>query len=74
MKLLYSDDAFDFPVEYFLMPEGTEEVSICTITGLLAGPGCPAEVELINKKLMPRKCPGNHVIKDSLASAPLDTQ
>jgi penicillin-binding protein 1A len=74
MKLLYSDDAFDFPVEYFLMPEGTEEVSICTITGLLAGPGCPAEVELINKKLMPRKCPGNHVIKDSLASAPLEIQ
>lgn len=74
MKLLYSDDAFDFPVEYFLMPEGTDEVSICSITGLLAGPGCPAEVELINKKLMPRKCPGNHVIKDSLASAPLETQ
>jgi penicillin-binding protein 1A len=74
MKLLYSDDAFDFPVEYFLMPEGTEEVSICTITGLLAGPGCPAEIELINKKLMPRKCPGNHVIKDSLASAPLEIQ
>jgi hypothetical protein len=56
------------------MPEGTEEVSICTITGLLAGPGCPAEIELINKKLMPRKCPGNHVIKDSLASAPLEIQ
>jgi len=74
MKLLYSDDAFDFPVQYFLMPEGTEEVNICSITGLLAGPNCPGEVELINKKLMPRKCPGNHVIKDSLASAPLDTQ
>jgi penicillin-binding protein 1A len=72
MKLLYSDEEFDFPVEYFLMPEGAEEMNICTISGLLSGPGCPGEIELINKKLMPRKCPGNHIIKDSLASAPLD--
>ncbi len=72
MKLLYSDDQFDFPVEYFLMPEGAEEMNVCTISGLLAGPGCPGEIELVNKKTMPRKCPGNHVIKDSLASSPLD--
>ncbi|MCX6156663.1 MAG: PBP1A family penicillin-binding protein [Ignavibacteriae bacterium] len=72
MKLLYSDEEFDFPVEYFLMPEGAEEMNICTISGLLAGPGCPGAIELINKKLMPRKCPGSHIIKDSLASAPID--
>lgn len=72
MKLLYSDEQFDFPVAYFLMPDGADEVNICTITGLLAGPNCPGEVEIINKKLIPRKCPGNHVIKDSLASSPLE--
>lgn len=74
MKLLYSDENFDFPVEYFLMPDGTDEVSVCSITGLLAGPNCPGEIELINKKLMTRRCPGNHVIIDSLASSPLDIE
>ncbi len=74
MKLLYSDENFDFPVEYFLMPDGADEVNVCTITGLMAGPNCPGEVELINKKLMTRKCPGNHVVMDSLASPPLDIE
>ena len=43
MKNLYSDEDFDFPVEYFLMPSGVEEANICAISGLLAGDGCPVE-------------------------------
>jgi penicillin-binding protein 1A len=67
MKYLYSDDDFDFPVEYFLMPSNVEEVNICSITGLLASDGCPAERELVNKKRMPKKCPGGHNLQtDSL--------
>jgi len=61
MKLLYSDDDFNFPVEYFLMPKGVEEVSICTETGLLDNGTCPATKELILKKKMPKKCPINHL-------------
>jgi len=65
MQLLYSDEDFDFPVAYFLMPDGVQEVKICTITGLMATENCPSETELIDRKKMPRKCPGNHVTFDS---------
>ncbi len=79
MKKLYSDDEFDFPVEYFKRPSGVEEVSICSVTGLLAGDGCPSTRELAIKKHLPRKCPGNHAMpKDSLGvgtfSAPSTTE
>jgi penicillin-binding protein 1A len=67
MKKLYSDDDFDFPVEYFKMPSGVEEVSICEVTGLLASDGCPTIRELAIKKRNLKKCPGNHAMpKDSL--------
>jgi penicillin-binding protein 1A len=67
MKKLYSDDDFDFPVEYFKMPSGVEEVNICEVTGLLASDGCPTIRELVIKKRNLKKCPGNHAMpKDSL--------
>lgn len=67
MKKLYSDEDFDFPVEYFKMPSGVDEVNICEITGLLAGDNCPVIRELGIKKRGLRKCPGNHAMpKDSL--------
>jgi hypothetical protein len=79
MKKLYSDDEFDFPVEYFKKPNGVEEVSICSITGLLASEYCPAVKELGIKKRNLKKCPGNHAMpKDSLGvgtfSAPSTTE
>ena len=60
MRKLYSDDDFDFPVAYFLMPEGVNEVSICTITGLTSNGSCPSVKEIVSKKLIPRKCPVTH--------------
>ncbi|MBW7855945.1 MAG: hypothetical protein B6D43_06785 [Ignavibacteriales bacterium UTCHB1] len=60
MKKLYADEDFDFPVAYFLMPEGVEEVSICTITGLSANSTCPSVKEIVSKKLIPRRCPVTH--------------
>lgn len=67
MKNLYSDDDFDFPVEYFKMPSGVEEVSICEVTGLLASENCPSVREFALKKRLPKKCPGNHAMPtDSL--------
>lgn len=56
MELLYSDDDFDFPVEYFLMPEGVEETSVCTVTGLKSNGTCPATTDLVNKKSSQKKC------------------
>lgn len=78
MKKLYSDEDFDFPVEYFKMPSGVDEVSICTVTGLLASENCPSVRELGIKKKNLKKCPGNHAMpKDSLGvgtfSAPSKT-
>lgn len=74
MKLLYSDENFDFPVEYFLMPDGVDEANVCTITGMLANSTCPAVVDLINKKVTLRKCTITHSSTDSLASAPLGSE
>ena len=49
------------------MPSSVEEVSICTISGLLAGDGCPSEKELVNKRRMPKKCTMVHNLQtDSL--------
>lgn len=56
MELLYSDDDFDYPVEYFLMPEGVEETSVCTVTGLKSNGTCPATTDLVNKKSSQKKC------------------
>ena len=69
MKYLYSDDEFDFPVAYFLMPDDVDEVAICTITGLLSNGSCPSEYELVLRKYMPRKCTISHSFLDSLETA-----
>ncbi|HEY5535964.1 MAG TPA: PBP1A family penicillin-binding protein [Ignavibacteria bacterium] len=61
MKYLYSDEEFDFPVEYFYMPESVEEASICTITGLLANNTCPSTTELVMKRFLPRRCNSTHI-------------
>jgi len=71
MKLLYADENFDFPVEYFLMPDGVDEAKVCSETGMLANPTCPAVIDLINKKTTSRRCTITHSASDSLASAPL---
>jgi len=69
MKYLYSDDEFDFPVAYFLMPDDVDEVAICMVTGLLSSGSCPSEYELVLKKYMPRKCTMSHTFFDSLETA-----
>ena len=56
MQLLYSDDEFDFPVAYFLMPDGVEEASVCTVTGLKSNGTCPATTDLVVKKSNSKKC------------------
>ncbi len=71
MKLLYSDENFDFPVEYFLMPENVVEAQVCSITGMLANSSCPSVTDLINKKLNNRKCSMTHEVRDSLALPPI---
>ncbi|MBN1633505.1 MAG: PBP1A family penicillin-binding protein [Ignavibacteria bacterium] len=60
MKKLYSDDDFDFPVEYFLLPDDVEELEICMVTGLLANSTCPSQLDVVLKKFMPRKCNMTH--------------
>jgi penicillin-binding protein 1A len=69
MKYLYSDDEFDFPIAYFLMPDDVDEVAICMVTGLLSSGYCPSEYELVLKKYMPRKCTISHTFFDSLETA-----
>ena len=56
MQLLYSDDDFDFPVAYFLMPDGVEETSVCTVTGLKSNGTCPSVTDLVIKKFNQKKC------------------
>ena len=56
MQLLYSDDEFDFPVSYFLMPEGVEETNVCTVTGLKSNGTCPSINDLVVKKFNQKKC------------------
>lgn len=56
MELLYSDDEFDFPVEYFLMPDGVEETTVCTSTGLKSNGTCPGTTDLVIKKSNQKKC------------------
>ncbi len=71
MKYLYSDDDFDFPVEYFLMPANVEEMRICTVTGLLANPTCPSEIDLVDKRKIPKRCTSTHVMEiDTVKAAP----
>ena len=65
MKYLYSDNAFDFPLEEFLMPKSVEEMSICTVTGLLANVSCPKVTDLILKRMLPKKCSMTHAISPS---------
>ena len=56
MQLLYSDNEFDFPVAYFLMPDGVEETSVCTVTGLKSNGTCPSVTDLVIKKFNQKKC------------------
>ncbi|MEZ4821981.1 MAG: hypothetical protein R2942_05980 [Ignavibacteria bacterium] len=49
MKELYEDEEFDFPVAYFLMPNGVEETSVCTVSGLRSNGSCPSTTDLIIK-------------------------
>ncbi|MBK7252828.1 MAG: PBP1A family penicillin-binding protein [Ignavibacteria bacterium] len=56
MQLLYSDDDFDFPVAYFLMPDGVEETSVCTVSGLKSNGTCPSVTDLVIKKFNQKKC------------------
>lgn len=77
MQKLYSDDDFDFPVEYFLMPDDVEELEICTVTGLLANSSCPSQLDIVLKKFKPKRCSSVHYFEssdDSTSSAqsPLD--
>ncbi|MBX7042177.1 MAG: PBP1A family penicillin-binding protein [Ignavibacteria bacterium] len=67
MQLLYSDDEFDFPVAYFLMPDNVEEASVCTVTGLQSNGTCPSTQDLIIKKAGSQKCGMYHY------SAPAET-
>ncbi len=60
MKYLYADDSFDFPVAYFQMPDGVEEASICSISGMLDNGSCPSHKELVMKKFLPKKCNVSH--------------
>lgn len=60
MKYLYADDSFDFPVAYFEMPNGVEEASICSISGMLDNGSCPSHKELVMKKFLPKKCNVSH--------------
>jgi penicillin-binding protein 1A len=76
MQKLYSDDDFDFPVEYFFMPDDVEELEICTVTGLLANSSCPSQLDIVLKKFKPKRCNSVHYYEpsDSTSSAqsPLD--
>ena len=67
MQLLYSDDEFNFPVAYFLMPDGVEEATVCTVTGLKSNGSCPGTFDLIIKKFNQKKCNIYHY------SAPAET-
>jgi len=67
MQLLYSDDEFDFPVAYFLMPETVEEGSVCTVTGLPSNGSCPSTMDLVIRKSGQNKCGMFHY------SAPAET-
>lgn len=67
MQLLYSDEDFDFPVAYFLMPDGVEEASVCTVSGLKSNGTCPSTTDLVIKKNNQKKCSIFHY------SAPAET-
>jgi penicillin-binding protein 1A len=67
MQLLYSDDEFDLPVAYFLMPETVVEASVCTISGLPSNGSCPSTTDLVIKKPGQNKCGMFHY------SAPAET-
>lgn len=67
MGELYSDDEFDFPVAYFLMPDGVEEASVCMVSGLRSNGTCPSTTDLVIKKLNAKKCNIYHY------SAPAET-
>lgn len=60
MQQLYSDDEFDFPVAYFLMPDGVEEASVCSVTGMRSNGSCPSTSDLIIKKGNMKKCNISH--------------
>jgi len=67
MGKLYSDDEFDFPIAYFLMPETVEEGAVCSITGMRSNGTCPTVNDLTIKKNSLKKCNIYHY------SAPTET-
>ena len=72
MKYLYSNEDFDFPVAYFLMPDDVEEANICTVSGLVSNGSCPSVLELVLKKYLPKKCNLSHMYfeEEETASSP----
>lgn len=60
MQLLYADDEFDFPVAYFLMPEGVEEGGVCMVTGMKSNGSCPVSNDLVIKKAGNKRCNIQH--------------
>ena len=67
MGKLYSDDVFDFPIAYFLMPETVDEGAVCSITGMRSNGSCPTVNDLSIKKNSQKKCNIYHY------SAPTET-
>ncbi len=60
MQLLYADDDFDFPVAYFLMPDGVEEENVCMTSGLKSNGSCPTTFDLVIKKFVSKRCNLSH--------------
>lgn len=54
---LLSEAGYDFPID-----ENVQELHYCTITGLIAGPGCPisADVGYYKPSNIPATCTGDH--------------
>ena len=44
----------------FNMPSTAQRQSVCSVTGLLPGPGCPTTTELIGVDVTTTKCDGKH--------------
>ena len=44
----------------FTMPSTVQQQSVCSVTGLLPGSGCPTTTELIGVDVTTKRCDGNH--------------
>jgi penicillin-binding protein 1A len=65
MKKVYDDEETTMPLAYFEMPPDVEEMSVCTVTGMVANSTCPSVVDLILKKFASKKCPQTHEFSPS---------